>query len=290
MLDEPTSGLDPLVQETFRSLVRETAADGRTVFLSSHSLDEVQHVADRVGIIRAGRLVAVEAVETLLARSVRHMRLTFAGAGRRGRVRRPARACSRRRATAPPSGCRVRGSADAVVKHAARHEVLDVVSEPADLEEIFLVLLPGAAAVPELLRRAVGDRARTLGGWLIGIAAYIALIVAVFPSIHGSKQFDDLLKQYPDVAQVVPRHRRHAEHHQRAGVPRHRAVQPDAAAARAGAGDRRRRGDDRRRGGAGAARAGRVGAGVAPGGDRLEGRRPADRDRSPSRSRSSSRC
>ena len=53
--------------------------------------------------------------------------------------------------------------------------------------------------MPELLRRAVGDRARTLGGWLIGIAAYIAVIVAVFPSIHGSKQFDDLLKQYPDV-------------------------------------------------------------------------------------------
>ena len=80
VLDEPTSGLDPLVQETFRALVRETADDGRTVFLSSHSLDEVQHVADRVGIIRAGRLVAVESVETLLARSVRHMRLTFAAA------------------------------------------------------------------------------------------------------------------------------------------------------------------------------------------------------------------
>ncbi len=80
VLDEPTSGLDPLVQESFRALARETAADGRTVFLSSHSLDEVQHVATRIGIIRAGRLVAVEAVETLLARSVRHMRLTFAAA------------------------------------------------------------------------------------------------------------------------------------------------------------------------------------------------------------------
>ena len=92
----------------------------------------------------------------------------------------------------------VRGSADAVVKHAARHEVLDVVSEPADLEEIFLSYYQ-EGGVPELLRRAVADRARTLGGWLIGIAAYIALIVAVFPSIHGSQQFDDLLKQYPDV-------------------------------------------------------------------------------------------
>ena len=53
--------------------------------------------------------------------------------------------------------------------------------------------------MPELLRRAVGDRSRALAGWLIGFAAYIALIVAVFPSIHASNQFDDLLKQYPDV-------------------------------------------------------------------------------------------
>jgi ABC-2 type transport system permease protein len=53
--------------------------------------------------------------------------------------------------------------------------------------------------MPELLRRAVGDRSHALAVWLIGFAAYIALIVAVFPSIHGSGQFDDLLKQYPDV-------------------------------------------------------------------------------------------
>lgn len=53
--------------------------------------------------------------------------------------------------------------------------------------------------MPELLRRAIGDRSRPLGAWLLGFAAYIALIVAVFPSIHGSQQFDDLLKQYPDV-------------------------------------------------------------------------------------------
>ena len=64
VLDEPTAGLDPLLQGEVRSLLRETAADGRTVFLSSHSLDEVQHVADRVGIIRSGRLVDVDAVET----------------------------------------------------------------------------------------------------------------------------------------------------------------------------------------------------------------------------------
>jgi ABC-2 type transport system ATP-binding protein len=59
VLDEPTGGLDPLLQGEFRALLRETAADGRTVFLSSHSLDEVQHAADRVGIIRDGQLLDV---------------------------------------------------------------------------------------------------------------------------------------------------------------------------------------------------------------------------------------
>jgi ABC-2 type transport system ATP-binding protein len=142
ILDEPTGGVDPLVQEQFRELVREAAADGRTVFLSSHSLDEVQHVATRVGIIRAGRLVAVEAVETLLARSVRHVRLTFGApvdaaefAGLPG-----VQSAEGDGATVRLS---VRGAADAVVKHAARHEVLDIVSEPADLEEIFLSYYEG---------------------------------------------------------------------------------------------------------------------------------------------------
>ena len=65
ILDEPTSGLDPLMQDEFERLVRETVADGRTVFLSSHDLDEVQRLADRVAIIRAGRLVATDSVDTL---------------------------------------------------------------------------------------------------------------------------------------------------------------------------------------------------------------------------------
>jgi energy-coupling factor transporter ATP-binding protein EcfA2 len=61
ILDEPTSGLDPLRQRDVLELVRERAAAGRTVFLSSHELDQVEHAADRVGIVRDGRLVAVEA-------------------------------------------------------------------------------------------------------------------------------------------------------------------------------------------------------------------------------------
>jgi beta-exotoxin I transport system ATP-binding protein len=140
VLDEPTSGLDPLLQEEFRALLRETAADGRTVFLSSHSLDEVQHAADRVGIIRNGRLLDVDSVAALRARALRHVTIVFAGgadaevfAGIDG-VRIHERTPALVRLSAPESAM------DAVVKAAARSHVADLVSSPADLEEIFLEL------------------------------------------------------------------------------------------------------------------------------------------------------
>ena len=78
VLDEPTSGLDPLVQETFYELVQEVTARGGTVFLSSHVLSEVQHVADRVALIREGRLQLVDTVDNLRARSFTHVEATFA--------------------------------------------------------------------------------------------------------------------------------------------------------------------------------------------------------------------
>jgi ABC-2 type transport system ATP-binding protein len=78
MLDEPTGGLDPLVQEEFLDIVEEVKAEGRTVFISSHNLAEVERICDRVGIIRGGRLVAVETTDTLIDKSFRHVVLTFA--------------------------------------------------------------------------------------------------------------------------------------------------------------------------------------------------------------------
>jgi len=73
ILDEPTSGLDPLRQQDVLGLIRERAAAGRTVLLSSHDLGQVEHVADRVGIVRDGRLVAVESVVALQRRAVRRV-------------------------------------------------------------------------------------------------------------------------------------------------------------------------------------------------------------------------
>jgi ABC-2 type transport system ATP-binding protein len=77
ILDEPTSGLDPLLQQEFLRLVREAHEAGRTVFLSSHVLSEVQQVAGRVGLLAGGRLTHVESVAALRAAAPRRVRLTL---------------------------------------------------------------------------------------------------------------------------------------------------------------------------------------------------------------------
>ena len=137
ILDEPTSGLDPLLQHEFAQLVREVRADGATVFLSSHLLDEVQHVCDRVAIVREGRLVTVEDVETLRERAVREVTIRFdhpvdpapfeALAGVSDVEVRDA-----------TLHCHLVGVADALVKLAAHHTVIDFTSAPPDLDAMFL--------------------------------------------------------------------------------------------------------------------------------------------------------
>jgi ABC-2 type transport system ATP-binding protein len=126
-----------------RALLRESAADGRTVFLSSHSLDEVQHAADRVGVIRGGKLLDVDSVAALRERALRHVTIVFADAADAGAfaridgVRIHEQTPTLVRLSAPESAM------DAVVKTAALAPVADLVSSPADLEEIFLELYRG---------------------------------------------------------------------------------------------------------------------------------------------------
>jgi ABC-2 type transport system ATP-binding protein len=72
IMDEPTEGLDPLMKERFVELLAEHRRGGRTTFLSSHILSEVEETADRVGVIRAGRLVRVGAADDLTGERVRH--------------------------------------------------------------------------------------------------------------------------------------------------------------------------------------------------------------------------
>jgi ABC-2 type transport system ATP-binding protein len=136
ILDEPTSGLDPLMQQRFLDLVREVRARGQTVFMSSHVLSEVQQSADRVGMVRDGQMVAVEAVETLRRRAVRRVEVHFD-------MPVPAAAFSALpdvrdvEVDGPVLRCRLAGRADALVKAAARYPVASLVVEEPDLEELF---------------------------------------------------------------------------------------------------------------------------------------------------------
>ncbi|MBL7169351.1 ABC transporter ATP-binding protein [Candidatus Bathyarchaeota archaeon] len=77
ILDEPTSGLDPLMAANAHRLLKELKAEGKTIFLSSHDLAEVQAVCDRIGIIKEGRMILVEEVENLVSKFLQNVRVSF---------------------------------------------------------------------------------------------------------------------------------------------------------------------------------------------------------------------
>jgi beta-exotoxin I transport system ATP-binding protein len=137
ILDEPTSGLDPLMQNEFERLARETLADGRTVFLSSHELDEVQRLADRVAIIRAGRLVTEDSVEELRRRAPQKIEATFPQAVDAALFA-TMPGVSVLECTDARVALEVSGPIGPVLKTVAERDPLDVISRHADLEELFL--------------------------------------------------------------------------------------------------------------------------------------------------------
>lgn len=142
ILDEPTDGIDPLIQQEFYSVIHENVADGCTVFLSSHVLSEVQHVAKRVGIIRSGKLVAVESVDDLRERSARQITVSFAepiaaetfvnisGLTNVEVVGKTLRALSV-------------GEDDALVKALSKYRVIRYLASEPDLEDVFLSYYAG---------------------------------------------------------------------------------------------------------------------------------------------------
>jgi ABC-2 type transport system ATP-binding protein len=137
ILDEPIAGLDPLVQQSFHALLREVAAEGRTVFLSSHTLSEVERVTQRLAVLREGRLVVVDTLENLRAVAMQRLEIEFAE---------PVDAALFRalpgvkavHANGRTLVIGFEGSADAVVKAAAAHEVRAIRAREDNLEDIFL--------------------------------------------------------------------------------------------------------------------------------------------------------
>ena len=138
ILDEPIAGLDPLVQQTFHALLGEVAAQGRTVFLSSHTLSEVERVAHRVAILRRGRLAVVDSLENLHAVAVQKLDIEFAGGPAPIDDFRGLPGVREVAATGAALHVAFEGSADAIVKAAAAHEVIEIRSREDALEDIFL--------------------------------------------------------------------------------------------------------------------------------------------------------
>jgi len=138
LLDEPTFGLDPLVQQEVLRMVAEARDQGATIFFSSHILSEVQVIADRVGIIRLGKVVEVAETASLINRSLRRVHLRF---------RAPV---DPRELTGVPgvtilfqddglsATLQVEGEMDALIKKIAAFQVVDMEIERPSLEEIFL--------------------------------------------------------------------------------------------------------------------------------------------------------
>jgi ABC-2 type transport system ATP-binding protein len=138
VLDEPTSGLDPLMQEEFLALIGEHVAGGGTLLMSSHDLDEVQRSCSRVGIIRAGRLAAVEDVAELRGHSMHRVRVRFAGFVPDATTLQALPGVEDVEAHGAEARFRVTGGIDAVVKELAHHELADLEIVEPSLEEVFV--------------------------------------------------------------------------------------------------------------------------------------------------------
>ncbi len=137
ILDEPTSGLDPLVQQTFFGIVREAREAGRTIFLSSHIIDEVDRTCDRVAIIREGRLVQVDSIEAIRRLAFHHVELSF-GTPVAPAIFESIPGVQDVVATGDTVSMRVSGPIGAVLAAAAPHGLVDVVSREPNLEDVFL--------------------------------------------------------------------------------------------------------------------------------------------------------
>ncbi|HEX5370829.1 MAG TPA: ABC transporter ATP-binding protein [Dehalococcoidia bacterium] len=152
ILDEPTGGLDPLVQEEVAALLFELAAQGRTVFFSSHILSEVEHLCHRVAFLRQGRLIAVEEVGEIKGRSLHIVEVTFDSP-----VPRDAFCIDGVREVQRDGDTvhlEVRSNLDAVLKAIARYHVVDMRTEQPNLEQVFRAYYEGGIQPGERMQDA----------------------------------------------------------------------------------------------------------------------------------------
>jgi len=139
ILDEPSSGLDPLLQRTFNEFLLEEQARGKTIFMSSHIMSDVEKVCQRVGVIRQGELVTVEEVEKLREKAGQRVIVEFGDTVAQEELARiPGVSMVSKSNNNSSYHFSVSGSMDPLIKALSHHEVVRLQAEEAPLEEVFL--------------------------------------------------------------------------------------------------------------------------------------------------------
>jgi ABC-2 type transport system ATP-binding protein len=137
ILDEPTSGLDPLLQRVFNDFLLEEQARGKTIFMSSHIMSDVEKVCQRVAVIRSGEIVTLEAVEALREKAGQQVSVEFAEAVPPDELERIP-GVSDLRITNGTYHFNISGSMDRLIKALGQHDVVRMTSQEAPLEDVFL--------------------------------------------------------------------------------------------------------------------------------------------------------
>ena len=153
ILDEPTSGLDPLLQRTFNDFLLEEQARGKTIFMSSHIMSDVEKICQRVAVIRRGELITVEAVETLRQKAGQRVIVEFgdnASVDANTRIQElshiPGVSSVTRNNTSYHFN--ISGTMDPLIKALSQYEVIRLQVEEAPLEEVFLKFYEDVSPVP----------------------------------------------------------------------------------------------------------------------------------------------
>jgi len=147
VMDEPSTGLDPLMQREFLAMVAEARAAGRTVFLSSHNLTEVERACDRVAIIREGRLVKIATVAALVGDHTRSINLVLARPAENGTFELPG--VTVLSSTGQDIHLMVRGDVNPLLRSLAGLEVRDIAISTPDVEDLFFRYYEGSVAGSE---------------------------------------------------------------------------------------------------------------------------------------------
>jgi ABC-2 type transport system ATP-binding protein len=143
ILDEPTSGLDPLIQQEFQKIIAERRAKGKTAFISSHVLSEIQETCDHVGFIREGKLVDVQPLKQLQSKSLRKVRATLAKP--RPTALKGIKGVHNLKVRGRVVTCDVTDNFNGLIQGLAKLQVKDIVIEEASLDDLFMHYYQGSA-------------------------------------------------------------------------------------------------------------------------------------------------